>query len=276
MNLYQLKLTSLALALVVSTAPASAQKVVGVNAAIKNRVQMKTSRDASLRKAMLKERVHIGDDIVTGRNSVLQILLRDRTSFTVGQNGRVKIDRFVYDVNNNASEVAVSVAKGAFRFISGKATRNRKGRSSVRTPVGSIGIRGTIFEGAVGAAAVAIAKGENVSANAIAGANDEATLVVLRGPGKAAQNGEEPGAVDIRTEAGVFPLEQPGKAYFIPAKGSAPLAFDISLAGLAAMQQLLRTSPDQPASAIARPSIVRSPSTELIIEVSEGVQPTGP
>ena len=141
----------------VSTIPVMAQ-VVGINAAIKNQVQTRKVNTTALRPAKLKGRVNIGDFITTGRTGVLQILLRDRTSFTVGRNGQMTIDRFVYDPASNASEVAATVTKGAFRFISGKPTRNRKGRSSVKTPVGSIGIRGTIFEGAVGEEAVNLAR----------------------------------------------------------------------------------------------------------------------
>src|SRR3546814_20762091 len=87
-----------------------------------------------------------------------QLLLLDKTSFTVGSNARVKIDRFVYDPARNASSVSASVAKGAFRFMSGKSLKNGRTRSSIQTPVASIGIRGTIVEGVVGREAIASAQ----------------------------------------------------------------------------------------------------------------------
>jgi len=222
-------------------------QTVGINAAIKNKVQTRKVNTTTLRQVKLKGRVSIGDYITTGQNGVLQILLRDRTSFTVGKRGEITIDRFVYDPASNASEVAVSVTKGAFRFISGKPTRNRKGRSSVKTPVGSIGIRGTIFEGAVGEDAIAIARGEAVPAEAISAAGADATLVVLRGPGLGTQGDEISGAIDLRTDEGLFPLEQAGAAYFVPTRGAQPIGpFPISDAGLGLLQDFLRSQPDRP------------------------------
>ena len=145
--------------LTVAVFPASAQ-TVGVNAAVVNDVRMTTQANPAVHKAVLKERVSLGNDIVTGRASVLQVLLLDHTSFTVGGNARIKVDRFVYDPNRSASSVGLSVAKGAFRFISGKPLHANPGQSAIRTPIVSIGIRGTIVEGAVGADAIRIARGE--------------------------------------------------------------------------------------------------------------------
>ena len=253
-----------------------AARTVGINAAIKNQVQTRKVNTTNLQPAKLKGRVAIGDFIRTGNNGVLQILLRDRTYFTVGKKGQVTIDRFVYDPSSNASEVAASVTRGAFRMISGKPTRNRKGRSAVRTPVGSIGIRGTIFEGAVGPDAIAVAKWEAIDQNAVAGSDDDATLVVLRGPGANTQGDEISGAVDLTTEDKVYPLEQAGSAYFVPNRNAVPIGpFPISQAGLALLQDLLRTSPDQPsqvntAATASEASASNRPSIDRDFEVIDG------
>jgi len=202
--------------------PIAAQQVVGINAAIRDQVQTRKFDKDRLEKVRLKGRVNMGDYIQTGTSGVLQILLRDRTSLTIGKNGRLTIDRFVYDPATNASEVTATVTKGAFRFISGKAMRNRKGRSQIRTPVGSIGIRGTIFEGAVGTEAIALAQKTDLPDSVLQSANEEATFVVLRGPGASTQGDEEAGAVDFVTDSGIFPLERSGDAYFVPRKNARP------------------------------------------------------
>ncbi|MBO9713247.1 hypothetical protein [Sphingomonas sp.] len=59
-------------------------RAVGVNAAVVNDVKMTTEANRTLHHAMLKERVSLGNDILTGRASRLQVLLLDKTSFTVG------------------------------------------------------------------------------------------------------------------------------------------------------------------------------------------------
>ncbi len=233
----------LGLAAFATVAPAQAQ-VVGVNAAIRNTVQMKTAANPALHRAVLKERVGLGDDITTGQASVLQILLLDRTSFTVGANARVKIDRFVYDPNRQASAVGASIAKGAFRFMSGKATHGMPGQSSLKTPVASIGIRGTMVEGAVGADAVRIARGEAAVGAAAGAENDTATLIVLRGPGAGALGGELPGAIDVTANGQTIAVESAGLALFVPGPNAAPIGpFQLSDAGLDALHALLRTTP---------------------------------
>src|SRR5690606_20387982 len=142
------------------SAPAVAADTVGINAAIRNKVMTRAPSAAALRPAVLKARVSLGEQVVTQANSMLQILLLDRSSFTVGANAQVTIDRFVYDPNRSASAVGASVARGAFRFVSGKSVKRQPGQSNVRTPAASIGIRGTVFEGVVGPDAVRIALGE--------------------------------------------------------------------------------------------------------------------
>ncbi|MEY2884980.1 MAG: hypothetical protein RL490_2704, partial [Pseudomonadota bacterium] len=145
----------LAAALLVGSSSALGQ-AVGTNAAIRNQVTMKTARDAVARPALLRETVSLGDQIASGAASQLQVLLRDQSVFTVGANARMTIDKFVYDPARGASDVAASVARGAFRFMSGRSLgRAGGGSAAVRTPVASIGVRGTIIEGAVGEEAVA-------------------------------------------------------------------------------------------------------------------------
>src|SRR3546814_4509254 len=124
-----------------------------------------------------------------------QLLRLDMTSFTVGSNARVKIDRLFYDPVRNASSVSASVAKGAFRFMSGKSLKNGSTRSSIQTPVASIGIRGTIVEGVVGREAIDIAKREPGITQDFEADPETASLIVLRGPGS---NAPEIGRASLR------------------------------------------------------------------------------
>ena len=139
-------LPSLAFATLAITGAASAATTVGINAAIRNKVVVRAASDPVAHPAILKARVGLGDQIQTATASVLQILLLDRSNFTVGANARVTIDRFVYDPNRSASAVGASVAKGAFRFISGRSIHNMPGQTAITTPVASIGVRGTMVE----------------------------------------------------------------------------------------------------------------------------------
>ncbi|HVR92189.1 MAG TPA: FecR domain-containing protein [Novosphingobium sp.] len=229
--------TALALLALCAT-PAQAQ-TVGVTAALRNDVRI---ANPAPHRAVLKERVALGNDVVTGAASAAQLLLLDRTSFSIGANARVRIDRFVYDPARRASSVGASVAAGAFRFMSSRALHASPGQSSLRTPTASIGIRGTIIEGVVGADAVRIARGEALTLPPTLDP-ETASLIVLRGPGRNAQ-GTSAGAIDVSAGGATVALEEAGLALFIPGPHQPPIGpFRLSDAGLAALHALLRATP---------------------------------
>lgn len=76
----------------------------------------------------------------TGRS---EFRLTDDTKLAVGPGARLKLDRFVYDPDKKSGNIAVDLAKGAFRFMTGVAS---KPSYVVRVPNASITVRGTIFD----------------------------------------------------------------------------------------------------------------------------------
>jgi len=93
--------------------------------------------------------VFLGDTIETGPDSGLQIMLMDETIFTIGPDAALIIDEFVYDPETSAGKVTASVLKGAFRFVSGRVAKDEPRNMNVKTPVGTIGIRGTSAAGRI-------------------------------------------------------------------------------------------------------------------------------
>jgi hypothetical protein len=180
-----------------------------------------------------RQRIAWGDLIETERNSQLQILLLDRSSFGIGQRSRVRIDEYVYDPNEGRSLFA-SIIKGALRFFSG--ADEGENSAEISSPAGRIGIRGTAIDMLVGEEAEDIAEDEDF-VGSVRSDDDEATLVVLRGPGADALSGLTPGLAEV-TGAGVtVVLDEPGLAAYIPREGAAPIGpFRISNAGLAKVQ----------------------------------------
>lgn len=67
----------------------------------------------------------------------------DDTKVAIGPGGRLVLDTFVYDPNASTGNVAISLTKGAFRFITGVA---RKRDYQIKTPGASISVRGTVFD----------------------------------------------------------------------------------------------------------------------------------
>lgn len=77
--------------------------------------------------------VNVGDTAKTGPNSVLQLLLLDETSFTLGANGSLAIDHFIYP--GEATKVQVGVQRGTFKFSSGKAAKTNIDAMKVALPM---------------------------------------------------------------------------------------------------------------------------------------------
>jgi hypothetical protein len=218
-------------------------QTVGVTTAVRNIVRVKANAAAVAAQAQVKQRVTLGNDIATAQASSLQVLLLDQSSLTVGPNGRLVVDRFVYDPNRQASAVGVSIAKGAFRFLSGKPIHANIGQSMLRTPIASIGIRGTMIEGNVGEMAVQIAQGEAGLSNAGAVDPNTASMIILRGPGPNARGGETPGAITVTSGGVSVDVTKPGQGVFVPREGAAPITFTLSDDGYHAFDDALRTAP---------------------------------
>jgi hypothetical protein len=240
-RLFQTLLLATALAALGGSASAGTQ--VGVNAAIRNSVQERNAGESSLHPAVLRAPVGLGDMVVSGDQSGLQLLLLDQSVFTVGARAQVTIDKFVYDPERGTSDVAASVAKGAFRFMSGRSLSG-SGKNAISTPVATIGVRGTIVEGVVGPDAKDVLS-HQPGVPSFSGDPGTLTLIVLVGPGPGSQGFDKPGAVDVTADGQTIPLEHAGQALLIPGPGQPPIGpFDLSDAALAALVGLLTPPPD--------------------------------
>ena len=72
-------------------------------------------------------------------NGVADLRFHDNSNLSVGPKSSVRLDKFVYDPNKSAGSVAVEATRGSFRFVTGSQS---KGSYQVKTPYGTLGIRG--------------------------------------------------------------------------------------------------------------------------------------
>lgn len=112
----------------------------GVTAAV-NQNAKSIPPGGGVRTVVLGANVVQDERIETDGAGLVQILLADGTTFTVGPNSSLVIDRFVYDPDANTAQVAASLSRGVFRFIGGR-TSKTEGGVTLNTPVGTVGIRG--------------------------------------------------------------------------------------------------------------------------------------
>lgn len=227
----------LATSLVASPIAAQQRVEIGNAAAVVGDVRMSNAQIAKPKRIERKQRIAWGDLIDTAKKSQLQILLLDRSSFGIGASSRVRIDRFVYDPNEGRSFFATFV-KGALRFFSGREDSRNGGE--IQTPSGRIGIRGTALDLLVGKDAEDIAEAEDFVGR-VESDKDEATLVVLRGPGPATAGGLSQGRAEVSAAGKTVVLDQPGLAAYIPRNGAPPIGpFFLSNPGLSQVQDRMQ------------------------------------
>ena len=86
----------------------------------------------------------VRDEVVrTGAESATKLVFKDSTNLAVGPTSTVRLDRFVFADDNSASKVSVNLVRGAFRFTTGGSDKRAY---EIRTPVATIGVRGTVFD----------------------------------------------------------------------------------------------------------------------------------
>lgn len=124
------------------TAPAAAQNHIGAAVAVRNQVTS-VPPGGSQRALATGNQIFQNESISTSANGVAQLMFTDQTTLSIGPRSQVTLDRYVFDPNRSAGDVAVSFSAGAMRFVSGSQPSSSY---QVRTPVATIGVRGTIVD----------------------------------------------------------------------------------------------------------------------------------
>jgi hypothetical protein len=122
-----------------SGAPALAQNSqVGTAAAVNPRA----TGQGGARVLELGSSIIHRERIQTSDTGSVQVMFVDKTTLNIGPGSNLVIDEFVYDPNKKAGSMALSLTKGAVRFVGGAASHT--GGAEVKTPVATIGIRGGV------------------------------------------------------------------------------------------------------------------------------------
>lgn len=118
-----------------------------------------TRVDGSTETLQLGAPIYQGDIIETGDSGAVNIVFIDETSFAVSEDARLAIDEYVFDPSSSEGLTNFSVLKGKFVFTSGMIGREDPDDVQIDTPVGSIGIRGTIIAGDVDSGEITVVEG---------------------------------------------------------------------------------------------------------------------
>ena len=83
------------------------------------------------------------DVIITKDNTKVQLLFKDETIISIGENSSFQVNDYLYDEKNQKFEAKFDMFKGTFRTITGKIGKLAPEKFNLETKSASIGIRGT-------------------------------------------------------------------------------------------------------------------------------------
>ena len=118
-----------------------------------------THMDGTVETISIGTAIYQGDIIETNSEGAVNVVFVDETSFAVSEDARLAIDEYVFDPSTQSGETNFSVLKGVFVFTSGLIGRDDPDDVHIDTPVGSIGIRGTIIAGNINTGEITVVEG---------------------------------------------------------------------------------------------------------------------
>jgi hypothetical protein len=128
----------LSIVLLAGAPAALADSKIGVASAVKNQVQGRGARSLAV-----GSEVFANERIKTGDASTAQLLFLDKTVLSLGPKAELLLDKYVYNPNRGSGQVVVNAVQGSMRFVTGAQNPTNY---SIKTPVATLGIRGTIVD----------------------------------------------------------------------------------------------------------------------------------
>lgn len=102
--------------------------------------------DGGFKILSLKSEVESGDTLVTEKNTYAMIKFIDNSEITIKPSTTFKIENFAFDAGKpDGDSASFSLVKGGLRSITGLLGKRNKERYSLKTPLATIGIRGTTY-----------------------------------------------------------------------------------------------------------------------------------
>jgi hypothetical protein len=91
--------------------------------------------------------VYVNDALATGKEDKGKVAFADGSSLEIGPDSSVLVADFAYDAAKaDSSRQAIRMAKGLFRYVSGKVVEQDPAHLRLESPLAVIGIRGTTMD----------------------------------------------------------------------------------------------------------------------------------
>ena len=95
--------------------------------------------------AQPKLQIMLNDILRTGPDGALGVILRDDTVMSLGPNSEFSLDQFAFAPVEDDLSFVGKMTRGTATFLTGKIGQMRPEAVKVKTPNGTIGVRGTQF-----------------------------------------------------------------------------------------------------------------------------------
>lgn len=102
--------------------------------------------DGKVKVLALKSEVESGDTLVTEKNTYALVKFIDNSEITLKPSTTFVVEQFAFEAGQPAlDQASFSLVKGGLRSLSGLLGKRNKEKFALKTPVATIGIRGTYF-----------------------------------------------------------------------------------------------------------------------------------
>ncbi len=88
-----------------------------------------------------------GDTITVSNSGAVGLTFLDKTTLSLSEGGKMLLDELVYNPETGDGNMTIDMVEGAFSFISGEIAKTGEDAMTIKTPVATIGIRGTTVAG---------------------------------------------------------------------------------------------------------------------------------
>jgi len=96
-------------------------------------------------KAQVGTPVHLGSQLKTAKAASMGVTFKDNTLMSFGPDTEMTVDEFLFAPNQGQLKLGTRLDKGSLNYVSGLIAKLKPEAVTVKTPTGTIGVRGTQF-----------------------------------------------------------------------------------------------------------------------------------
>ena len=89
--------------------------------------------------------VKVGNVLKTGKQGSMGVTFQDETLISLGPDTEITVDEYLFAPGKGELKLSASIAKGSLNYVSGIIAKLKPQAVNLKTPTGTIGVRGTHF-----------------------------------------------------------------------------------------------------------------------------------